>query len=91
MNHSGIKCITNKIICMKCKKSLICPKINFKILLTGLLLLISGYIIMKILYNNHAISFITHYLSPILILSGYVILGISILYDKSNVWNKKEL
>lgn len=61
----------------KKKKPMLFTKLNYKIMGIGILLIIIGFTAMRL--ENEVYGFVSLYLSPIVILAGYAIVGYSIL------------
>ncbi|HYW35314.1 MAG TPA: hypothetical protein VE868_07905 [Balneolaceae bacterium] len=64
------------------QKSMAFQAFNYKILVTGLLLVAAGFIAMYL--ENKAFGFISLYISPVLIIAGYIIVIFSIIMHPSD-------
>lgn len=69
------------------KKTLVFSALNYKILGVGILLVIIGFTIMRL--ENEVYGFISLYISPVLIMAGYITVVFAILKRPGTTSNGK--
>jgi hypothetical protein len=61
--------------------------LNYKILGVGVLLIVIGFTIMRL--ENEVYGFISLYISPVVIMAGYVVVALAILKRPATALNNK--
>ena len=61
--------------------------LNYKILGAGVLLIVIGFTIMRL--ENEVYGFISLYLSPVVIMAGYIVVAVSILKRPASAFNNE--
>lgn len=61
--------------------------LNYKILGVGVLLIVIGFAMMR--FENEVYGFVSLYVSPVMIMAGYIVVAVSILKRPDSALNNK--
>lgn len=68
-------------------KPMVFQALNYKILGVGVLLIVIGFAMMRL--ENEVYGFISLYVSPVIIMAGYIVVAVSILKRPVSALNNK--